>query len=333
MKMWYKNDGSDKDVVVSTRIRLARNAEKIAFPPEYTKQQAEEISNAVREALDGSGFEFLNLDNAPELNCRALVEKHIISPQMLKGKNKSVFLSKDGDVSIMLGEEDHIRLQVIGAGLELREAYKRANEIDDMIGKKVLYAYNGKYGFLTKCPTNAGTGLRASVMLYLPALSMAGRMNMLIGEIGKMGLTMRGIYGEGSESKGNMYQLSNQITLGVSENDIINKLENIAKQIIQTERELRDKLYKRSKEEMEDKVYRAYGILKYAKKLTSSECGELLSALKLGVCLNIFNLTDLDTINELIVLTEPAHICLENGGELSAEQRDKFRAQLVNERI
>ncbi len=333
MKMWYKNSGADNDVVVSTRIRLARNSKDIAFPPNYTKEQAEEISNAVREALGGEEFEFLNLDNAPELNCRVLVEQHLISPQMLKGKNKSVFLGKDSGVSIMLGEEDHIRLQVIRAGLELGEAYKRASELDDMIGKKLSYAYHEEYGFLTKCPTNAGTGLRASVMLYLPALSMAGRMNMLIGEIGKMGLTMRGIYGEGSESKGDMYQLSNQITLGVGEEDIIRKLENITKQIIQTERELRDKLYKMNKDEMTDKVYRAYGTLKYAKKLTSTECGQLLSTLKLGVCLNIFDLTDLSKINELIVLCEPAHICLENGGELSAAMRDKFRAKIVNEKI
>ena len=333
MKMWYKNNGEDKDVVMSTRIRLARNVKDIAFPPNYTEQQASEIADKVKAALSDEKFEFLNLDNAPELNCRALVEEHMISPQMLKGKNKSVLLSKDGDVSIMMGEEDHIRLQVIKAGLELKEAYKRADELDDRIGKNLTYAYHDEYGFLTKCPTNTGTGMRASVMLYLPALKMAGRMNMLIGEIGKMGLTMRGIYGEGSESKGDMYQLSNQITLGISEKDIIDKLDNITNQIIRTERELRDKIYASNKDELTDEVYRAYGTLKYAKKLSSSECSSLLSTLKLGVCLNIVDKTDLDKINELIVLTEPAHICLEKGEEMSAQMRDKCRAELVNEKI
>lgn len=331
--MWYENKGCEDDVCVSTRIRLARNVQDIPFPPKYTDLQAEKIAKGVREALSDKEFEFLNLDNAPELNREALVEQHLISPQMSKGKNKSVVIDKSGEVSVMIGEEDHIRLQVIRAGLDISGAYKKANELDDVISKKISYAYHDEYGFLTKCPTNAGTGLRASVMLYLPAIKMAGRMNLLVGEIGKLGLTFRGLYGEGSDSRGDMYQLSNQITLGISEENIIEKLENVTRQIIKTERELRMHIYQNNKDEIEDKVYRAYGTLKYAKKITSAECSELLSAVKLGICLKIFKQENLQKINELIITTEPAHISLQKGENCSASERDKYRAKVVNENI
>lgn len=331
--MWYNNKGKEDDVCVSTRIRLARNVSGICFAPKYTDAEALQIANDVKNALSDKGFEFLNLDNAPELNRMALVEDHMISPEMTKGKNKSVIIDDAGETSIMIGEEDHIRLQVIHAGLDLYGAYKKASELDDAIAKKVSYAYHDTYGFLTKCPTNAGTGLRASVMLYLPAIKMAGRMNALVGEVGKMGLTFRGVYGEGSNSKGDMYQLSNQITLGIDEQSIIEKLENITNQIIKTEREIREHIYKTNKDELTDKIYRAYGTLKYAKKMTSSECSELLSTIKLGVCLKVLPQDCAQKINELIITTEPAHISLKSGENLSADERDKYRARVVNESI
>lgn len=331
--MWYKNKGNEDDVCVSTRIRLARNVCDIPFPPCYTDEQAVRIANGVRNALSDDEYEFLNLDNAPDMNRTALVEEHLISPEMTKGKNKSVILDKSGEVCVMLGEEDHIRLQVIRAGLDLFGAYEKASKIDDVISKKMPYAYHDEYGFLTKCPTNTGTGLRASVMLYLPAIKMAGRMNSLVGEVGKMGLTFRGLYGEGSNSQGDMYQLSNQITLGISEENIIEKLENVTNQIIKTERELRKRIYESNKDDLTDKVYRAYGTLKFAKKMTSSECSEFLSAVKLGICLNILPHTDLQKINELIITTSPAHISLKNGKNLSAAERDKCRAEVVNENV
>lgn len=328
--MWFKKSGECDDVCISTRIRLARNVEKVPFPPKYTDDEAAGITKDIRSALDGEEFSFLNLDNAPEKNVGALVEEHIISPEMKSGKNKSVLINKEETISIMLGEEDHIRLQVILPGFDLKKAYKIADELDEKISKKVSYAYHEEYGFLTKCPTNAGTGMRASVMLYLPAIRMAGKMNSLIGEIGKMGLTFRGVYGEGSDSKGDMYQLSNQITLGISEENIIEKLENIANQIIKLERELRQNFLKERKDEIEDSVYRAYGILKYAKRISSEEASKLLSTLKLGVCLGLIDKTDLKTINELIITTEPYHISLKDENIKTADDRDRHRAFIVN---
>lgn len=331
--LWFKNKGADSDVCVSTRIRLARNAADIPFAPKYTDEQAADIAFKVREALSEKNFEFLNLDNAPELNVGALVEEHMISPEMTKGKNKSVMLDKNSTVSIMMGEEDHIRLQVILPGFDLDGAYKKADELDDLIAEKVNFAYHEEYGFLTRCVTNTGTGMRASVMLYLPAIRMAGRMNQLIGEVGKLGLTFRGVYGEGSDSKGDMYQLSNQITLGISEEKIIEKLKSVTNQIVKTERELRAKFLEKGRDELEDKVWRAYGTLKYAKILTSGECSKLLSTVKLGVCLGILKEVDLDKVNELIVTCEPAHISLAAGKALSAEERDRSRAALVNKSL
>ncbi len=328
--MWFKKSGECDDVCISTRIRLARNIEKIPFPPKYTDEEALEITKSVREALKDDEFNFLNLDNAPEKNVGALVEEHIISPEMKQGKNKSVLINKEETVSIMLGEEDHIRLQVILPGFDLKKAYEISDKLDDKISKKVKYAYHEEYGFLTKCPTNAGTGLRASVMLYLPAIRMAGKMNSLIGEVGKMGLTFRGVYGEGTGSKGDMYQLSNQITLGISEEKIIEKLESIAKQIIKLERDLRENFLKERKAEIEDSVYRAYGILKYAKRISSEECSKLLSTVKLGICLGLIDKTDLKKINELIITTEPYHISLADESIKTAEDRDRHRALLVN---
>lgn len=331
--LWFKNKGEADDVCVSTRIRLARNAKDIPFAEKYTDEQAAYIAQMVKEALSSKDFEFLNLDNAPSLNVSALVEEHMISPEMTKGKNKSVMLDKNSTVSIMIGEEDHIRLQVILPGLALDGAYERADELDNLISKKLNYAYHEEYGFLTRCATNTGTGMRASVMLYLPAIKMAGKMNQLIGEVGKLGLTFRGVYGEGSDSKGDMYQLSNQITLGLSEEQIIEKLKNVTNQIIKTERELRSKFLEVKKDELEDKVWRAYGTLKYAKKLTSAECSSLLSTVKLGACLGILKDIKTDKINELIVITEPAHISLEAKRQLTADERDKERAKLVNKSI
>ena len=245
----------------------------------------------------------------------------------------SVLLDKNSTVSIMMGEEDHIRLQVILPGLQLEDAYKKADELDGLIAKKINYAYHEEYGFLTRCATNTGTGMRASVMLYLPAIKMAGKMNQLIGEAGKLGLTFRGVYGEGSDSKGDMYQLSNQITLGASEEKIIEKLKNITDQIIKTERELRDKFLNANKDELEDKIWRAYGTLKYAKKLSSGECSNLLSTVKLGICLGIIKDITQDKINELIVTAETAHISLAANESLSPEERDKYRAKLINESL
>lgn len=248
MRGWFDKKGEQSDVVVSTRVRLARNLSDTPFPANWNDETAKAVIEKIKAAAADTphSFEFLNLDNAPDLNKQALVEEHVMSREMLSGKNKALLLSGDGCVSVMIGEEDDIRLQVIAPGLDLDGVYKTADALDDMLGETLDYAFDEQFGFLTRCPTNVGTGMRASVMLHLPALELAGRMNQLAGEVGKLGLTIRGLYGEGSDSKGSLYQLSNQITLGISEAQTLEKLKNITMQIIETERGMRKRLYERN---------------------------------------------------------------------------------------
>lgn len=331
MRGWFDKKGEQSDVVVSTRIRLARNLADTPFPAKWDDAAAKKVIEQVKDAADGSGhsFEFLNLDNAPALNKQALVEEHVMSREMLSGKNKALLLSGDGCVSVMIGEEDDIRLQVIVPGLDLKGAYETADALDDYLGARLDYAFDEQFGFLTRCPTNVGTGMRASVMLHLPALELAGRIGQLAGEVGKLGLTIRGLYGEGSEAKGSLYQLSNQITLGISEAQTLEKLKNITMQIIDTERSMRKRLYESNPDGLSDTLWRALGTLKYARKLTSAECESLLSEVKLGADMGLIKEVGSDALTKLMIESEPAHIALSAGKELTPEQRDVYRANLM----
>lgn len=332
MNSWFNKTGADSDVVISTRIRLARNIFGFAFPARWSDEEASEVTKRVRAAA-GDGFEFLNLDNAPSLNKNSLVEEHLISREMLNGKNKSLLLSQSEDTSIMVGEEDHIRLQVISAGFDIDAAAKKANELDDMLSEKLDYAFDTHFGYLTQCPTNVGTGLRASVMLHLPALCLTKRINPIITQVSKIGLTIRGIYGEGSSAKGNLYQLSNQVTLGISEEQTYEKLKNVTLQIIKTERELRKKLLENNESELADTIWRAFGILSYARSLSSDECEDLLSKVKLGINMGIIKDISGDEITRLMIKSEPAHISLASGAALSASERDKARADMIRDAL
>lgn len=329
---WFNKSGNESDVVVSTRIRLARNIVGTPFPPRWSDEQAKSLTEKVKLAA-GDEFDFLNLDNAPELNKSSLVEEHIISREMLGGKNKSLLLSKNGNASIMVGEEDHIRMQVIMPGFDVDTAYKAADALDDKLAASLDFAFDSQFGYLTHCTTNVGTGLRASVMLHLPAMRMVGRMNMLAGEVGKLGLTIRGLYGEGSEAKGDLYQLSNQITLGISENQACDKLKNVTLQIVNAERELRKKLADSQKSDIEDRIWRAFGTLKYARKLSSSECESLLSSIKLGINMGIIDCVSNETVTSLMIKAEPAHISLEIGRALTPDERDKVRAEMIRKEL
>lgn len=335
MKMWYHATGNDADVIVSTRVRLARNITDVPFPPKWSDAAAKEITDNVKKALDTTNekYAYLNLDNAPQRNKSALVEDHLISREMLKGKNKALFLNEAGSVAVMVGEEDHIRIQAIAPGFDLAAVFEAADAIDDTMGKALDYAFDEQFGFLTHCPTNVGTGMRASVMLHLPALRMAGSINSLIGQVGKLGLTIRGVYGEGSESRGDLYQLSNQITLGLSESQTIEKLTDIVKQIIQMERDARKRLYENDKLSVTDAVFRALGTLKYARKITSQEAQKLLSYVKLGIDLDIIEDMDAHKITQLMIESEPHHIALAEGSDLSPAQRDEKRAAHIRNTI
>lgn len=331
MRMWYETAGKDSDVVVSTRVRLARNAAKIPFPPLWSDSAAKEITDSVKRALDTTGekFSFLNLDNAPQANKSALVEDHILSREMLGGKNKALFLDEDGEAAILVGEEDHLRIQVIASGLDLEAVYAKANALDDAIGGQMQYAFDETFGYLTHCPTNVGTGMRASVMLHLPALRMAGSINSIVSQVGKLGLTIRGVYGEGSGTRGDLYQLSNQITLGLSEEKTIEKLGEIVRQILNLEREMRKKLYNKNKDSFADILWRAYGTLKYARKISSEEAQKLLSSVKLGADMGILKDTDTQKLIRLMIESEPHHIALASGEMLGADARDIARADKI----
>jgi protein arginine kinase len=331
MRGWFDKKGEQSDVVVSTRVRLARNLSDTPFPANWNDETAKAVIEKIKAAAADTphSFEFLNLDNAPDLNKQALVEEHVMSREMLSGKNKALLLSGDGCVSVMIGEEDDIRLQVIAPGLDLDGVYKTADALDDMLGETLDYAFDEQFGFLTRCPTNVGTGMRASVMLHLPALELAGRMNQLAGEVGKLGLTIRGLYGEGSDSKGSLYQLSNQITLGISEAQTLEKLKNITMQIIETERGMRKRLYERNPDSLSDTLWRALGTLKYARRLTSAECESLLSEVKLGADMGIITEADAHTLTKLMIASEPAHIALSAGENITPEARDLRRADMI----
>ena len=330
--IWYKNN--DNDIVISTRIRLARNLANIPFPNALADKAA--ATEKIKAALGGGNstlandLDFIDLAKAEPEHKARLAEEHLISPQMLNGNGQSVYVSKDQTMSIMLMEEDHIRLQVIMAGNALDEAYDLADKIDNVIEESVTYAFDEDFGYLTACPTNAGTGMRASLMLHLPALTLTKNINNVIASAGGMGIAVRGLYGEGSQAQGNFYQISNQVTMGVSEKEIIEKLKTVTDRIIDMEQKAREFLQKTSATELADKVYRSYGILKYARKLSSSEAKALISDVMLGRGMGIIKEKGQIVPMECMILSAPSLI---GGGKLSADERDKARAEFISENI
>jgi protein arginine kinase len=263
-----------------------------------------------------------------------MVEKNLVSTNLIENFEKSaVLLNDDTTVSIMINEEDHIRLQVIYPGLQLREAYDMASKIDDVLEERVDYAYNQKLGYLTVCPTNIGTGIRASVMIHLPALSMTGNINGVLNAVTQVGLTIRGMYGEGSDVQGNIFQISNQITLGLSEEEIVSNLIAVTRQIIAKEKAARKRLVEANLTQLEDNAWRSLGILRNARILSSKECLNLISNVRLGVELGIIEGIDSLVLNELMINTQPATLMKIEGSELDTELRDTKRAKYVRERL
>ena len=331
---WYDNIKNTDDVVISTRVRLARNLEGYAFCDRLDKDSSKNVALCVKQALetnyDGK-IEFCEIkpDNASKL----LVEEHIISPDFANESHlyRALITDKSKNLAIMINEEDHLRIQSIYAGLSLEQAYEAANKADDAIIKGADVAFDEKLGFLTCCPTNLGTGLRASVMLHLPGLSSAGYMKSIVNLMNKIGLTVRGIYGEGSDAMANMYQLSNQITLGVSEADTIAKLKSAANQIVEKERKVRQTMFDTQNNDVADKLWRSYGALKYARKIDTKEASQLLSNIRLaGVCGIIPECRDKNLIKLLFEIM-PAHILERFSDSSNANLRDKYRADLIRE--
>ncbi|HZG71159.1 MAG TPA: protein arginine kinase [Chondromyces sp.] len=336
---WMNADGPYSDMVLSSRVRLARNLASYRFPTIFSKEEAVKIVNEVEQSFfssfgDSSQFEKLEMESLQPLQKRVLVEKHLISPLLAEdAAYGAVFLSENEDISVMVNEEDHIRIQCLAPGLQLRETLEKANVIDDLIEDQVQYAFDEQFGYLTSCPTNVGTGLRASVMVHLPGLVLTQQINRLIPAVNQLGLVVRGIYGEGSEALGNIFQISNQLTLGKSEDDIINDLLSVVHQIIEQERSAREALVKTSNIHLEDRVFRSYGTLSNCRIIETKEAAQCLSDLRLGIDLGYIKDVSKSILNELMILTQPGFLQQYAGGSLRPNERDIRRAALIRERL
>lgn len=337
---WMKKEGPDADIVLSSRVRLARNLNNVPFPIAATKEQLEEVITTASDHFAQKGhkrfgqIELLKMEDMKKNEKRVLVEKHLISPNLSdESKAGAVLLSEDESLSIMVNEEDHFRIQVLLSGFQLKEGLTYANEMDDWMEDRVDFAFKEDRGYLTSCPTNVGTGIRASVMMHLPALVITRQMNRILPAINQLGLVVRGIYGEGSEALGNLFQISNQITLGKSEEDIVEDLRSVVSQLIQQERAAREALLQQSKLQLEDRVYRSFGLLSYSRTMESKEATQHLSNVRLGIDLGLIDNVDGNILNELMILTQPGFLQQYAGEILSSEQRDQRRASLIRERL
>lgn len=324
----------DNNIVISTRVRLARNLKDYPFPCKLNVQGMNEINSKVKEALiNGNSaiakdFQYIDFDNMTDTMKVSLVEKHLVSPEFISNtQGRALLLLNNGTVGIMLNEEDHIRLQVIEKGFCLDKAYDLADKIDTLLDERLNFAYDKNLGYLTQCPTNLGTGMRASVMLHLPALKKSGAMNMLAGNLSKLGLTIRGAYGEGSSPEGAVYQLSNQISLGISEKSALENLKNITEQLVSQEVKQRETLLKSI--DTKDTVMRSLGILKSAYVMTHKEAVGLLSNVRFGICAGIIDNISIDTVNDLLTEIQPATLMTILKEQLSPEQRDVKRAEYI----
>ena len=332
MLNWYLQSGKESDVVLSSRIRLARNIADIPFSTKSTKADELEVLNRIEKISNklGYGLKLLKLKDMDNITKLSLIEKHIISPEFAVDEDgvRAILINEEENICIIINEEDHLRIQTLASGLELDGLLNLSIEIDEKLENLINYAFNEKYGFLTACPTNVGTGIRASVMVHLPALTLTGNINKVLDVVNNFGMNIRGIYGEGSKSEGNIYQISNKQSLGISEKEIINNLKTITEKIIEQERLARKYLAKNTSD-LEDRVYRAYGLLTNCKKISSEECKNLLSDVKLGVDLGIITeLTDVK-VNKLELYTKPANMQLYLNKVLDAQERDIQRAKLI----
>ncbi|MBP2645025.1 MAG: putative ATP:guanido phosphotransferase [Firmicutes bacterium] len=332
--------GPEGDIVLSSRVRLARNLEGIPFPNRANKEKLAQVGELVRKSVndlstaDNHIYMFVEMDKLAPLERSILVEKHIVSPNFAEEPvDRALIVRDDAAVSIMVNEEDHLRLQCMEPGLNLQEAINTANRVDDILEAKQNFAFAEQCGYLTACPTNVGTGLRASVMVHLPALALSRQINRIIAAATQLGLAVRGLYGEGSEAIGNIFQISNQLTLGYSEQEIIDNLQSIAKQVVDQERTARKMLVENSKDAVADRVWRAYGVLRYARSVTGKEAMTLLSEVRLGIDIGIIGGVPATVFNELIVTTRPNFLQKLAGRDVPPNDRDCLRAQLIREKI
>ncbi len=335
---WYIDQGPDSDVIISSRVRLARNLTRYPFPHKLDKAQSAEVATEITAAFFRKNEErkrdFLELDlsSLPAEDRESLVEKRLISEALAqRTESGRAIISRDESFSLMLNEEDHIRIQSMKAGFDLQNAYREAFIVALSLEESLPLAYSEQYGFLTACPTNTGTGMRASVMAHLPGLVQIGSIRPLLEGLGKMGFTVRGQYGEGSKAGGNLFQISNQLTLGLSEEDLLSDLTRIVQQLIEQEREARQKLYQQQPIEIEDRARRALATLRNARLMTAEEAQKLISDVRLGNALGILHDITPQTLNRIIANIGPASIQKANGRQLNAHECDVARSTLIRD--
>uniref|UniRef100_A0A7C4XK25 Protein-arginine kinase n=1 Tax=candidate division WOR-3 bacterium TaxID=2052148 RepID=A0A7C4XK25_UNCW3 len=325
----------DKEIVVSTRIRLARNLENIPFEIKMKPKDIEYLINVVRSAIEGRlKGRYLLIQKLTPLERESLLESHLVSPAFVKADRPgAVFINEKGNISVMVNEEDHLRIQGLSCGLNLTNTLIEVFEVEEFLGENLGYAFNENYGFITSCPTNLGTGMRVSVLLHLPGLVYTNEVDKILKSAVNLGMAVRGLYGEGSEIKGNLFQISNQRTLGYKEEELVQNINRFTRMVIDIEQKTRGLIYEKARYEFEDKVYRSLAILRSARLLSSDETLNLLSAVRLGVGMGIINDVTLDTLNEIMLVTRPGNIQFYFGEILEAQERDVKRAEYVRKRL
>lgn len=320
--------------IIMSRVRLARNLSGYPFKINNPNQAHDIVKKVNRALVRADTFNLYFMSNMTAIKLEAMKERHLISQNLIENRDcGAVLINQDESVSVMICEEDIIREQCFMKGLRLTEAYKRLDRIDDELDKNLLLSYSNEFGYLTACPTNLGTGLRASVMLFLPALTESGKIGALIKEVKKLGLTVRGLYGEGSESEGFMYQISNEVTLGVSEYEIIREVENTVLDICRAERDEMEKLYAQNELKTMDKAKKSFGVLTNAVFLSYSEFLSHIARVKLGAMMGLINLSSIESLDDLIIKARPANICEQYGKRLSVSDRDLYRAEMVGKKL
>lgn len=335
---WLRGTGPEHDIVISSRIRLARNVSGKPFLTVASHKARAELEAQIREALEkvsfGAAKLYVSLKDATPVDRQFLMERHLISRDIMNAEgDRGVAIGREETVAIMVNEEDHLRLQVLRSGLQLFEAWEQIDRIDDEIESKLAYAFHEEYGYLTACPTNSGTGMRISVLLHLPALVMTRQIDKVFQALSRISFSVRGLYGEGTQATGNFYQISNQATLGKSEVQLVGDLQNVVPEIVKFERHCREKLASEQRTQLEDRVMRACGTLRYARTISSEETMELLSAIRLGSHLDLLPEIAPRTINELFIATQPGHLQKHEGRTLSPQERDSARAGVIRGRL
>lgn len=335
---WLRGSGPESDIVISSRIRLARNLAEYPFVRRASRDERTQIAKSTRAKIESisewTNVMCLDLERLDEVDRQFLVERQLMSREMADGEgDRAVVIDLDERFSVMINEEDHLRLQVMCSGLDLQSAWERIDKLDDQLESKLTYAFQETLGYLTACPTNVGTGLRVSVMLHLPALVITREIEKVFRSLQKINVAVRGLYGEGSQFMGDFYQISNQITLGRTEAELVNTVQEVVPRIIEYERRAREFLVNESEQDLHDDVSRAYGILCTAKKISSEETLHYLSKVRMGINLGLIRSIEIATINKLFVHTQPAHLQKLRGHNLSVADRNIERASYLQSHL